>query len=165
VNFEEYQKEVQRTMNFTGTEAEIVSNMCMGLAGEAGELVDYVKKVLYHGHEFDRNKIISEAGDVLWYLTALLNKGGINLAEVVDYNKVKLRKRYPDGFDKQRSINREEPQQVRGCETSNYPKAELICLIGYTNGILKVQKAIDLINPQPTAHSGRGGRMNENKML
>ena len=94
-------------MNFTGTEAEIVSNMCMGIAGEAGELVDCVKKVLYHGHEYDRGKVIAEAGDVLWYLTALLNKADISLEEVVNYNKAKLRKRYPDGFDPQRSVNRE----------------------------------------------------------
>lgn len=108
MNFNEYQVEVRRTMNFTGTECEIVSNMCMGLAGEAGELVDYVKKVLYHGHEFEREKMLSEAGDVLWYLTALLDKAGISLEDVPEYNKVKLRKRYPNGFDPQRSINREE---------------------------------------------------------
>lgn len=110
MNFQEYQAEVKRTVNFTGTETEIVSNMCMGITGETGELVDYIKKVLYHGHKYDREKITYEAGDILWYLTALLNKVEISLEEVVNCNKIKLRKRYPNGFDSERSKSRDEKE-------------------------------------------------------
>lgn len=46
----DYQQQAQRTMNDAPIEC-----WCMGLTGEAGELVDYLKKVLYHGHPLDKN--------------------------------------------------------------------------------------------------------------
>jgi NTP pyrophosphatase (non-canonical NTP hydrolase) len=108
MDFNIYQNETKRTMNFTGTETEIVSNMCMGIAGEAGEVVDYIKKVLYHGKELDCQKLSEEIGDLLWYISALCNKANIKMDDIVFQNIIKLQKRYPNGFSKERSNNREE---------------------------------------------------------
>lgn len=78
----------------------------LGLAGEAGEVADYLKKVIGHGHDFDRETLVKELGDVLWYLAALAYQHQISLAEVAEANIEKLQKRYPEGFTAEHSINR-----------------------------------------------------------
>ena len=70
----------------------------MGLAGEAGEVVDYLKKVLYHGKPLNREKLKDELGDVLWYLSEVYSTFSIRLEDVAVGNIEKLRKRYPNGF-------------------------------------------------------------------
>jgi NTP pyrophosphatase (non-canonical NTP hydrolase) len=108
MNFLEYQGEVIRTGNFNGTDAEVVSNMCMGISGEVGETVNYIKKSVYQGHELSRDKIKEELGDTLWYLIALASYYNISLDDIVEYNVKKLRKRYPEGYSQERSLNRED---------------------------------------------------------
>ena len=88
------------------TKPNKLANFSMGLAGEAGELVDNLKKHLYQGHEINIEKITSEAGDLTWYLCNILNIFNISLSSVMDQNIEKLKKRYPSGFDKNRSVNR-----------------------------------------------------------
>lgn len=80
----------------------------MGLAGEAGELIDALKKTIYHGHVFDRAKLLNECGDVLWYLDRLAFRLGFTLDQAATENIRKLQKRYPDGFSEERSRNRED---------------------------------------------------------
>ena len=80
----------------------------LGIAGEAGEVADLVKKHVGHGHPLDRNKLAKELGDVLWYVAALAHDIGLDLSTVAALNVVKLRRRYPDGFSTERSINRVE---------------------------------------------------------
>jgi NTP pyrophosphatase (non-canonical NTP hydrolase) len=104
----EYQEKVKRTMNFWGTPAEIVCNMCLGITGEAGEVVDYIKKIVFHGHKFSKDKLIEELGDVLWYFTMLTSICDIQIDEIMRKNIEKLRKRYPNGFTCEDSINREK---------------------------------------------------------
>lgn len=67
----EYQQLAQRTCNITHTRSSKIENGCMGLNGEAGECIDLLKKYLYQGHELDREKMIEELGDVLWYCAEL----------------------------------------------------------------------------------------------
>lgn len=80
----------------------------LGLAGEAGEVCDLFKKHIGHGHPLERDKVVKELGDVLWYLSAIASLQGISLQEVADTNIAKLTKRYPKGFSSEASINREE---------------------------------------------------------
>ena len=80
----------------------------MGLNGEAGEVIDHVKKVCFQGHELDREHLIEELGDTAWYLAVCAEALGVTLEEVLNRNIAKLKARYPDGFDKARSVNREE---------------------------------------------------------
>ena len=105
----DYQKAVTRTMKTQLTEEAAQANWSMGLCGETGEVVDYLKKHMFHGHDLDENKLIDELGDVLWYLTALCEQFDIGLDEVMERNIEKLRRRYPQGFDIQRSQDRREP--------------------------------------------------------
>lgn len=104
----EYQEAVKRTMSKKLSEREKLSMLCMGLSGETGEVVDHVKKHLFQGHALDRQKVIDEAGDVLWYLTNLLNMVDASLDEVQTHNIEKLYGRYPEEFSAERSINRGE---------------------------------------------------------
>lgn len=78
----------------------------LGLTGEAGEVADILKKYIGHGHALDREKVVKELGDVLWYVAVLAHRMGWTLEDVALVNIEKLRKRYPDGFSSERSINR-----------------------------------------------------------
>ena len=78
----------------------------LGLAGEAGEAADLLKKVLFHNHPLDRTKLTKELGDVLWYLSLCAHVAGLSLEDVAKANILKLRSRYPEGFDPNRSLNR-----------------------------------------------------------
>ena len=75
----------------------------LGLAGEAGEVVDMVKKHLYHGHALDRQQVAEELGDLLWYVAGLCDVLSLNLDTVMAANLSKLRRRYPDGFSREAS--------------------------------------------------------------
>lgn len=82
-----------------------------GLAGESGEYVEKVKKLLFHGYDFDaeyRDKMLLELGDILWYLAYSAKALGTDLENVAERNIEKLRARYPHGFTTERSINRVE---------------------------------------------------------
>ena len=108
----DYQRMAMRTasgMNYSMINGNgLLVNGVMGLNGEAGECIDIVKKMIFQGHELDREKLIEELGDVAWYLAVCCEGVGTTLEEVMLHNVEKLKKRYPDGFDKSRSINREE---------------------------------------------------------
>ena len=106
MNFHEYQKLAERTIPKEKWFNTKVSNFSMGLAGESGEIIDYLKKVIYHGHELDREHIKEELGDLLWYLSGLASIMNIDLNEIARKNIEKLKKRYPDGFSEEASKNR-----------------------------------------------------------
>ncbi len=104
----EYQKLAMVTLNRELGKKEILTNSVMGLCGESGEACDIVKKHLFHGHELDRESLVKELGDVAWYLAETATALDIPLEEVFERNIEKLRKRYPEGFSKEKSINRTE---------------------------------------------------------
>lgn len=106
MNFDEYQKLANRTGNNTDIFVSF-----LGLAGEAGECCDLYKKVYGHGHKLDLEKFKKEIGDVIWYCSDLCTKLGLSLDEVAQLNIDKLKARYPNGFDPQRSQNR-KPEDV-----------------------------------------------------
>lgn len=105
MNMNDYQRLAQRTAN-TNTPSEKIENGILGLCGETGEIADILKKYLYQGHELDRAHMIEELGDVLWYCAELAAGLEVDLAEVAERNIDKLRRRYPDGFEAERSKNR-----------------------------------------------------------
>lgn len=83
-------------------------NGAMGLCGEAGEVVDLIKKMIFHGHKIEFEEIKKELGDVCWYIAMICDALDFNLEEVMQANIDKLKKRYPNGFSEQDSINRQE---------------------------------------------------------
>lgn len=81
----------------TGSSGQLLHG-ALGLSGEAGELLDAVKKHIMYGKELDRANVLEEAGDALWYLSLVLESVGSNFSEVMQLNHDKLEKRYPGGF-------------------------------------------------------------------
>lgn len=104
---DEYQKETLRTAGSTQADAPGLSMTALGLCGEAGEYADAVKKALFHSHPLDREHLKKELGDCFWYLAVAAHQLGFSLSEIANANAEKLRKRYPNGFSVDKSINRE----------------------------------------------------------
>lgn len=102
----DYQTLAQRTSN-SALPSNKIENGILGLCGESGECADIYKKYIFQGHEFDREGMKAELGDVLWYVAELAAGLGITLEDVAEGNIYKLQKRYPDGFDTRRSVERE----------------------------------------------------------
>ena len=101
-----YQIEALRTANSMNDKYPLVLNGVLGLAGESGECADLVKKHLFQGHELDEKHLAKELGDVAWYLAISAHAIGYKLSDILEMNVQKLRERYPDGFDEERSRNR-----------------------------------------------------------
>ena len=104
----EYQRLAMTTLNKDLTKKEVLINSVMGLNGEAGEVIDLVKKHLFHGHELKKDELIKELGDVAWYLAEAAYALDIDLETILVKNIEKLKKRYPEGFSVEDSINRKE---------------------------------------------------------
>ena len=102
----EYQKLAMASLNPELTQKDILINSVMGLCGESGEAIDIVKKHLFQGHELDKQKLAKELGDIAWYLAEAATALDMDLEDIFRANIEKLRKRYPEGFDSQRSIHR-----------------------------------------------------------
>lgn len=106
----DYQIEAMRTasgVNHSDDE-QMLLNGIMGLAGESGECVDMMKKHLFQGHELDKAHLAKELGDVAWYLAVTAHAIGYDLETVLQMNVDKLRNRYPNGFEAERSLHRQE---------------------------------------------------------
>lgn len=113
ITFNEYQEDAVRTI--TGISASHDDNLLlegvMGLNGEAGEVIELVKKHIFQCHELDKEKIAEELSDCLWYLTASAKAVGYTLEDIAALNIQKRKSRYPQGFDEQKSINRTTQNQ------------------------------------------------------
>jgi len=102
-----YREEMLRTGSSFKPE-EMLSLGGMGLSEEAGEVLGLIKKHVFHKHPLNREKLISELGDVRWYFELLLHSLGTTIEEVEEVNIKKLHKRYPEGFSTEKSINRKQ---------------------------------------------------------
>jgi NTP pyrophosphatase (non-canonical NTP hydrolase) len=98
MNLRDYQRAAMQTARIHDSDDQAKANWSMGLAGEAGELIDLVKKDIFMDVSPTQAKLESEAGDVLWYLANLCFALEIDLQRVAEENIKKLRARYPDGF-------------------------------------------------------------------
>ena len=74
--------------------------------GEAGEVAEVIKKHLFHATPLDQDALAKELGDCLWYIGAFATVLGLSMDDIAQRNIDKLRKRYPEGFDTERSRNR-----------------------------------------------------------
>ncbi len=102
----EYQKLAMVTLNPELDKKDVLINGVMGLCGESGEAIDIVKKHLAQGHELDKEKLAKELGDVAWYLAETATAIGYDLEDIFQMNIDKLKKRYPEGFSVEKSVNR-----------------------------------------------------------
>ena len=104
----EYQKLAMTTLNPDLSPRDVLLNSVMGLCGESGEAIDLVKKHMMHGHDFDKERFAKELGDIAWYLAEAATAIDTDLETIFQMNIDKLKKRYPDGFDSEKSIHRDK---------------------------------------------------------
>jgi NTP pyrophosphatase (non-canonical NTP hydrolase) len=107
LTLKQYQHLAQRTSGAGGKGERRLIIAALGLAGEAGEFANIVKKLTAHGHNISPEKLADELGDVMWYVAEAATACGLDLGEIAGQNVEKLRKRYPEGFSEERSIHRE----------------------------------------------------------
>ena len=103
----DYQQAALRTAN-SFEEDDLVLNGALGLSGETGEVAGHIKKFRFQGHDLDREYLAKELGDICWYIAILAKGIEYDLATIMEMNIDKLKKRYPNGFEASRSLNREE---------------------------------------------------------
>lgn len=108
MTIDEYQKLAMTTLNPDLSTKDMLINGVMGLCGESGEAIDIVKKHLAQRHELDQEALAKELGDIAWYLAETATALGYSLEAIFQMNLDKLKGRYPEGFDGNRSVNREE---------------------------------------------------------
>ena len=94
LDMEDYQKQAADTAIYSSKHAVIYP--ALGLAAEAGEVANKVKKILRDG-DFDRKAIADEIGDCLWYIAALCRDLNIDMQEIADNNIKKLKDRLERG--------------------------------------------------------------------
>lgn len=106
MNMNEYQRLAGRTINTGLSNGEMELHALHGMAGEVGEIHSLYQKV-YQGHAMFSGDLIKEMGDLLWFIAELATAHGLSLDDIANQNIEKLKKRYPEGFDTDRSVNRE----------------------------------------------------------
>lgn len=103
----EFQLDVLRTESGSSHKYPRILHGMMGLCGEAGEAMDILKKTMYQHHPLDKEHLALELGDVAYYLALAADSIGYDLETLLTMNVTKRQIRYPNGFDSERSINRE----------------------------------------------------------
>ncbi len=97
MNFDEYQDAASVTALYPNR-LQNLEYPTLGLAGEAGEVANIVKKIQrdFGGETTDeiRAKLKDELGDVLWYISACADELGLSLEEIAQFNVEKLAKRH-----------------------------------------------------------------------
>jgi len=147
MNATEYQQLAARTLiDRPGFDLDDTSMMilwnALGLAGEAGEVAETVKKGILHQHGLDRDKMAKELGDCLWYIAALCTKLELDMGQVMDANIEKLKVRYPDGFKSTDSVARVDVEPLDWAKAEQY-LATCERIYGETpNGILALSMTI-----------------------
>jgi NTP pyrophosphatase (non-canonical NTP hydrolase) len=107
MDFNDYQLRAMRTASLKSFEGiQALQNAALGLAGEAGEFADAIKKVSFQGHTLNHAYLAQEVGDILWYCAMAASALGMDLDDIAVQNVQKLQKRYPDGFEVERSLHR-----------------------------------------------------------
>lgn len=104
----DYQQKALETANNTLNMEEQILDCALGLTGESGEVADLIKKWKFQGHSLNFEHIAKELGDVAWYLAVMAWFCGYDLETVLKMNVQKLKNRYPDGFEKKKSICRKK---------------------------------------------------------
>ena len=108
MDIETYSKLALRTAQEGYTHRDNVIHAALGIGGEAGEILDHVKKWAFNNRLLDHNHLVAEVGDLMWYLNLLVSSLGTTWDHVLSVNISKLEARYPDlKFDAERCLNRD----------------------------------------------------------
>jgi len=85
-------------------------HMAVGVSGEAGELLDAVKKFTVYNKPLDRLNVVEELGDLEFYMEGVRQSLGITRQETIDGNIEKLGKRYAAGYSDKAAQERADKQ-------------------------------------------------------
>ena len=103
---DDYLEEAMRTCSFADDEQDQLRHAVFGLASEAGEVAGILQKV-YQGHDFDRDHLLKELGDCQFMIAEACDALHASLTDdVMKANIEKLKARYPDRFDPEKSLHR-----------------------------------------------------------
>lgn len=109
MTFDEYQKRAMDTALPYDPALE-KTIWAMGIAGEAGEVIEKWKKIIaYHDGRVtdeDRTELAKELGDVLWYIAAFADRLGLSLEDIVQMNLAKQASRKKRNLIKGKGDNR-----------------------------------------------------------
>ncbi len=94
----EYQAFASQGIHAATLEREPIVGFALGLAGETGEVIDDIKKRVFHGRDVPLEHTKEELGDVLWYVANIATEYHFSLEEIMQQNVDKLLSRYPDKY-------------------------------------------------------------------
>ena len=101
----EYQALAARTINKDLYPEQVSFHALHGMVGEIGEIHSLYQKS-YQGHVIEQDHLKKEVGDLLWFIAEYCTAMGWRLEDVAQANIDKLRARYPEGFDAEKSLHR-----------------------------------------------------------
>lgn len=101
----EYQDLAARTINQDLTAKGQGMHSLHGMVGEIGEIHSIYQK-RYQGHEFNEEHMKKELGDLMWFIAEYCTAHKFSLDDICQVNIDKLKERYPDGFEAERSLHR-----------------------------------------------------------
>ena len=107
MHLNEYQRLAERTINKGLFEYQNELHALHGLSSEVGEIHALYQKV-YQGHIFDKDHLQKEIGDLLWFIAELCTINDLKLEDVAQANIDKLKARYPEGFEIEKSLHRKD---------------------------------------------------------
>ena len=153
MTLKEYQEFAAKGILPATLEREPIIGFALGLAGEAGEVVDDIKKKYFHGRQIDPQHTIEELGDVMWYVANLATQMNTTLDKIIEMNVDKLSKRYPDMYGNTTTQRYEDDNiacKYCGCtvyeQRVNGPHIQLVCS--------KCGKHIKFINKKEALKNG-----------
>lgn len=143
----------------------------MGLATEAGETLDMLKKHIFYGKPLDDVNLKEEIGDMLWYMAICFDEMNWTLDETEQLVIAKLRKRYPSKFEAEQALNRDLEGERQILE-NGVEKVQVRFIVNSWSNIVEVPantkigeafvKAVEMktstINIEPHRYNYRYGR-------
>lgn len=103
----EYQKLAARTMNHELPPCMQIEHALHGMVGEIGEIHSIYQK-LYQGHEYNSEHLMKEVGDLMWFIAEYCTAQGWKMDDIMKMNIEKLKARFPEGFEADKSLHRKE---------------------------------------------------------
>jgi NTP pyrophosphatase (non-canonical NTP hydrolase) len=100
-------------------------HMAIGISGEAGELLDAIKKATIYRKQLDISNIVEECGDLLFYIAGMLDSIGVDIESAMAANVSKLSIRYGksysdksavDRLDKMTTLDKDHGSEIKGPE-------------------------------------------------
>lgn len=104
----EYQRLARRTQKTTLIKEAMLGHALAGMVSEVGEIHSLFQHQVQNGVALDEKELSKEIGDLLWFIGELCDVYGFDMDQIAGDNIAKLKRRYPEGFDEERSIHRHE---------------------------------------------------------